>query len=164
MISCGGEPAAPTPFPSPTPTTQPTATLSGDNTNNVVNPTPTVNNQNGSNGTDASLVSLGAELFVTVPDNAAPQALWCYQCHMVSGVDGATGLIGPDLSNIGTDASSRQDGVSAEQYIKESIIDPEAFVPQGIERSSPGLMTSAIVDKLTSDQVDALVAFLIAQK
>jgi hypothetical protein len=54
--------------------------------------------------------------------------------------------------------------MSAEDYLRESIMDPELRVAEGVERATAGLMTKAIVEKLTDDQVDALVAFLLAQE
>lgn len=88
----------------------------------------------------------------------------CAACHTIANVPGAVGMIGPDLSHIGTEAANRKPGMSAEDYITESIEDPEAFVPTGVERAIPGLMTEAVVTSLSEDEVQALVAFLIAQK
>ena len=107
------------------------------------------------------LASQGQELFMAAPANAEAQALWCSTCHKIEGV--AAGLIGPDLTHIGTDAATRKPGTSAEAYIRESIMDPTAFVGEGVDRATPGLMTDAIVEGLTTDQVDALVAFLLEQ-
>ncbi len=74
------------------------------------------------------------------------------------------GLVGPDLTHIGTDAATRKPGVSAEAYIRESIREPDAFVAEGVARAIPGLMTSALTANLTDQQVEALVQFLLAQK
>lgn len=54
--------------------------------------------------------------------------------------------------------------MTAEEYIIESITDPEAFIPTGVERAMAGLMTRAIAEGLTKDQVNALVAFLLEQR
>ena len=86
----------------------------------------------------------------------------CATCHTIEGV--AAGLVGPDLAHIGTDAGTRKPGFSAEEYIRESIRDPEAFVAEGVERATAGLMLAAITANLTDDQVDALVEFLLKQK
>ena len=51
--------------------------------------------------------------------------------------------------------------MSAEDYLRESIVNPELRVAEGVERATPGLMTTAIVGGLTDEQVDALVAFLL---
>ena len=110
---------------------------------------------------DDGLVAAGKELYLNVPDNAAPQALWCFQCHLIEGIDGAAGLIGPDHSHLATEAAGRVPGMTVEEYIRHSIEDPEAFVAEGVDRSTPGLMTNAITEKLTEEQIDALVAFLM---
>jgi nitrite reductase (NO-forming)/hydroxylamine reductase len=59
----------------------------------------------------------------------------CAACHAIPGVPNAVGAIGPDLTNIGEVAAERigSDDYSgaattAEEYIRESIEDPSAFV------------------------------------
>ncbi len=53
----------------------------------------------------------------------------CGGCHAVSGV--STGAVGPDLTHIGTVAAGRKSGMSADEYILESIVDPAAFLVEG---------------------------------
>ena len=68
------------------------------------------------------------------------------------------------MSHIGTDAANRQPGVSAEDYLVQSIREPEAFIAEGVERNTPGLMLTAITAGLSDADVEALVAFLLEQK
>ena len=103
-------------------------------------------------GTD--LVALGEETFTG--------AGGCTVCHTIEGI--SAGVVGPDLTLIGTDASGRIAGVSAEDYLTESLRSPEAFVAEGVDRAIPGLMTSAITANLTDQQIEALVQFLLTQK
>jgi len=103
---------------------------------------------------DTALLAMGQEIFTG--------AGGCSACHTIEGI--TAGLLGPDLTHIGTDASGRISGVSAEDYLTESIRDPEAFVAEGVERAIPGLMTTAITANLTDQQVDGLVQFLLAQR
>ena len=110
----------------------------------------------------SDLVATGREIYMNVPANVGAQALWCYQCHRIEGL--TEGLIGPDHTQLGTLAATRKPGLSAAEYIEESIRDPELSVAEGVERATRGLMTKAIVEGLTNDQVSALVAFLLAQK
>ena len=105
------------------------------------------------------LVAMGQEIFMVAPANVGPQALWCNTCHQIEGL--AIGLIGPDLTHIATDAGTRRPGMSAEQYIRESVTDPEVFVATGVDRATAGLMTEAITSGLTDEQVDALVDFML---
>ena len=164
-VACGGGKAADTPAPLPTstptltalPTSIPTPTLPADT------PIPTV--PTGSTATEApagDLVAQGKALYLSPPPNVGPQALWCYQCHTIDGV--SNGLVGPDHTQVGTWAATRKPGLSAEEYIRESITSPQVFVTEGVERAIPGLMTTAITEGLTDEQVDALVAFLLVQK
>ena len=51
--------------------------------------------------------------------------------------------------------------MSAEDYLRESILDPPAHVSEGVVRATPGLMTKEITEGLTDEQVNALVAFLL---
>jgi heme/copper-type cytochrome/quinol oxidase subunit 4/mono/diheme cytochrome c family protein len=86
----------------------------------------------------------------------------CMACHTVEGI--STGAVGPDLTHIGTEGATRQPGVSARDYITESIRMPEAFVATGVPNAIPGIMTGALTANLSDDQVQALVEFLLAQK
>ena len=108
----------------------------------------------GSGGDTDALIAQGQEIFVGVGG--------CAACHTIDGV--AAGLVGPDQTHIGTEAATRKPGLSAREYITESIRDPEAFVPTGVERALPGVMTPALTANLTDNQVNALVEFLLAQK
>ena len=102
----------------------------------------------------AGNVNLGMEVFAGSGG--------CGACHTVEGV--AAGMVGPDLTHIGSEAASRKPEMSAEEYLMESIKNPEAFVAEGVERAMPGLMTAAVTANLTDEQVDGLVAFLLEQK
>lgn len=103
---------------------------------------------------ETGLVATGQEMFIG--------AGGCLACHTIDGI--SNGMLGPDLTHIGTDAAGRIAGVSAEDYLIESIRSPEAFVAEGVDRAIPGLMTSAITANLTEQQVEALVQFLLAQE
>jgi heme/copper-type cytochrome/quinol oxidase subunit 4/mono/diheme cytochrome c family protein len=105
--------------------------------------------------------------------NAPPgQALFvgtaaCASCHTIQGV--AQGVLGPELSNIGSVAGNRIDGYSAEEYIRESIVEPDAYtageadgLPQDYQQ---GLMSATMAGiQLSDEDVDALVEYLLQQK
>ena len=88
----------------------------------------------------------------------------CATCHLIQGL--APGGVGPELTHIGTEAATRQPGVSAADYIEDSIRNPEAFVATDVANALPGLMTQVLIDSLalTDEQIDSLVEFLLAQE
>lgn len=128
--------------------TQPPAVEDGKATAAPVAPPPASGSGN------AELVAQGQALFT---GKGA-----CLACHAIEGI--AAGLVGPDLSRIGSDAATRNTPQTAREYIAQSIRQPETFVATGVERAIPGLMTSAITASLSDAEVDALVEFLLAQK
>lgn len=82
----------------------------------------------------------------------------CGNCHIIPGVSGADGEVGPNLSTLGKVAGTRKPGLGAREYIRESIIDPDAFVaPGGFER---GVMPGKFGKSLSSADLEALTDFL----
>ena len=60
---------------------------------------------------------------------AAMTATGCNSCHFTTGLpmfDGA--MLGPDQTNLGAIAGNRREGYTAEEYIRESILEPSAFI------------------------------------
>lgn len=78
----------------------------------------------------------------------------CTVCHSV---DPGVELVGPNLSDMGTVAASRAPGLSAEEYLLESIVDPDAFLVDGYRS---GQMLDIYEETLTSREIEALVAYL----
>jgi mono/diheme cytochrome c family protein len=93
--------------------------------------------------------SPGAQLFA---------AQGCSGCHIVKGQGGA---IGPNLSTIGTVAGTRKPGMSAEDYIRESVTNPNAFV---VPTFQPGVMPGTYGQTLSQDQLNQLIQYLLEQK
>jgi cytochrome c551/c552 len=99
--------------------------------------------------------SAGEELFSQSLIGTQPG---CMTCHSLE--PGVT-MVGPSLATIGAEAGSRVAGVSAEDYSRQSILEPDAFVAGGFAK---GLMPAALADELTAQQVNDLVAFLLTLK
>ncbi|MEE9199452.1 MAG: cytochrome c oxidase subunit II [Dehalococcoidia bacterium] len=131
---------APTPTPiaqpTPTPTPGPGAT-----------PTPTT-----PTATPVVLPPGNADAGQQVFQAASPIA--CSTCHSL---DGTAGL-GPSLQGIASQAGDRVSSLSAEGYIRESILNPTAFVVQGF---SPVMPTTFGTD-LTPQQIADVIAFLLS--
>ncbi len=83
----------------------------------------------------------------------------CGGCHTIEGL--STGVVGPNLTKIGEVSATRREGYTAEQYIRESILNPNAFITQGFPEN---VMPQNFGDLLTPEQLDDVVAFLLAQK
>lgn len=82
----------------------------------------------------------------------------CATCHAVSKLEGAKGAIGPKLDGLGKTAATRVAGKSAEDYIKESIENPSAFVVSGFQPMMPPGLKAQMSDQEYKD----LVAFLVS--
>jgi mono/diheme cytochrome c family protein len=83
----------------------------------------------------------------------------CGGCHALGSL--STGAVGPNLTQIGSVAETREDGVSAEEYIRQSIINPNAYVVEGYQ---PDIMPKNFGEVLTPENLDDLIAFLAAQQ
>jgi mono/diheme cytochrome c family protein len=81
----------------------------------------------------------------------------CLGCHVIAGMGG--GSTGPELSNIGNVAATRKPGMSAEDYIKESVLNPNAFVVQGFQPVMPPYQ-----GRITDEQLNDLVQFYMSLK
>ncbi|MEE9325442.1 MAG: c-type cytochrome [Dehalococcoidia bacterium] len=152
-IACGGggEEAPPTststsvPTPAPTPTSAATPTSVAPTPTSAA-PTPT------STPVEAALPGdpeTGRQLFISGG---------CIVCHTISNIPEATGTIGPSQDDVATRAATRVEGLSAEEYIRQSILDPNAFVVEGF----PANVMPQIYDTLFSEEeLNDLVAFLL---
>ncbi len=81
----------------------------------------------------------------------------CNVCHAME--SGSAAKFGPNLSNIALIAETRRPGMTAEQYILESIIDPGVFKAPGMEAGMP----QGIALELHESTIRNLVAFLAGQ-
>lgn len=81
----------------------------------------------------------------------------CVACHTIQGLSGAVGQIGPELTNLATNAAARVAGESADAYIREAIEDPPAFVVDGFAPIMPATIRSTMNDTEFED----LVAYLL---
>ena len=80
-------------------------------------------------------------------------AAGCSKCHAVEGLNDASG--GPDLTHIAAVAAGRVEEYSADAYLRESFLIPDAYVVEGYKPNSGcgGVLSEA--------QLDDLIAFLL---
>jgi cytochrome c oxidase subunit 2 len=80
----------------------------------------------------------------------------CNGCHTLTAA-GAKGTIGPNLDRL--PAEAKGPGKPLEQFVRESIVDPNAYVEKGFQ---PGVMPQNYKTMLSKAQLDALVQYLVA--
>ncbi len=81
----------------------------------------------------------------------------CATCHALVP---DTIIIGPSLYGIATRAETRVEGQSAEEYITMSVLRPGDYVVEGFNN----VMITNLAKELTSEDLNALVAFLMTLK
>ena len=94
----------------------------------------------------------------TTPPLADGQAIFqtagCIACHSI-GVTLRGGQIGPDLAGLSQRAGTRVEGMTASDYVRQSIREPDAYTVSGFGRGVMPLLPLADID------VDTLVEYLL---
>ena len=85
-------------------------------------------------------------------------AAGCATCHSL---EPDTILIGPSLAGIGSLAEGRIEGLSAEEYLRQSITEPNSFLVSGFPE---GVMPSTFSENLSNTELDSLVSYLLTLK
>jgi len=83
----------------------------------------------------------------------------CGACHTLGNL--STGTAGPNLTQLGSVAVTRVGDLPAEDYIRQSILDPNAYIVEGF---NPDIMPKNFNEQLSSKQLDDLGAFLLPQQ
>jgi cytochrome c oxidase subunit 2 len=78
----------------------------------------------------------------------------CGGCHTFAPA-GTDAQVGPGLDNVAADAEKAGEPVA--DYIRQSIVDPDAVVAAGYQ---PGVMPATFGETLSPEELDALVAYL----
>jgi cytochrome c2 len=82
-------------------------------------------------------------------------AAGCAGCHTFAPA-GSNATIGPSLDDLAEAAGQREPGKSAEQYVRESLTDPGAFLAPGFGDNMP-----SFEGRLTDQQIQTLVDYLL---
>lgn len=94
----------------------------------------------------------GAALFQTSIDTAPP----CSACHQVA-QDSHGFNLGPNLWGIAERAETRLAGVSARQYLEDSILRPRAFIVPGFR----DMMYDGFANHLSAQDLADITAYLL---
>ncbi|MCB8984360.1 MAG: hypothetical protein H6659_11080 [Ardenticatenaceae bacterium] len=86
----------------------------------------------------------------------------CGSCHKI-GALGEGHKVGPDLSGIGLVAGSRVPGLSAEEYLRQSILDPNAFIVPDCPNGPciPNIMPRDYESRLSPAQLQLVIDYLL---
>jgi cytochrome c551/c552 len=82
----------------------------------------------------------------------------CNSCHDVAR---DARIVGPSLKGIATRAGERKQGMSADAYLHESILNPNVFI---VPDYPQGLMPQNYGQILSTQQINDLVAYLLTLK
>lgn len=91
----------------------------------------------------------------------------CNACHVIPGIAGADiGMVGPDLTNIGNVAATRVEGLDAEEYLWQSISEPNAFLAPECPTGPclPNLMLANLAELLTEEELQMIIDYLLTLK
>jgi len=115
------------------------------------------NNAGNDEATPVGNAANGEKLFTsaTIGPNNAPG---CITCHSL---EPDVVIVGPSQYGLETRAETRVPGLSAEEYIRQSIVEPNAYIVEGF---TEGVMYQNYGQDLTKDQIDDLVAYTLTLK
>ncbi len=86
--------------------------------------------------------------------------LGCAGCHVLDQPQTNTnrGPVGPNLGNLAENAATRVEGLSAEEYVHQSIVEPNAHI---VDSYPANIMPSGLADRMTEEELNNLVAWLL---
>jgi mono/diheme cytochrome c family protein len=102
-------------------------------------------------GNSSGAVAEGRSIY----DTGGASQLPCATCHSLDGTD----LVGPSFEGLGERAGERVAGLSAEEYIRQSILTPSAYVVPGFASTMPQTYSRT----LSEEDIENLIAFVMEQ-
>jgi len=101
----------------------------------------------------------GGEIQIAASPEEAFEKFECKLCHIIPGIvpDEGEGELGPNLNGIHEFAAKRIEGKGGKEYIRESIIDPNAFIPPDFDED---LMPDDFSEQMTVKELEMIVQYL----
>lgn len=103
----------------------------------------------------------GRALFNQPVDSPRGEQQACSRCHAIKEGERAPTGLGTNFFDIGVRAGNTVPGQTAEQYLRTSITDPDAFLAGNFQ---DGLMYREYAKALTPQQIEDLVAYMLTLK
>ncbi|MEX1020347.1 MAG: c-type cytochrome [Litorilinea sp.] len=87
-------------------------------------------------------------------------SLACAACHnlLEPQTEDNRGPVGPNMGNLDEVAATRVEGMSASDYVHQSIVEPNAHV---VASYMPNLMPAGLADRMTEEELNGLVEWLL---
>jgi cytochrome c oxidase subunit 2 len=104
----------------------------------------------GGGAADSEAIRAGRQIYETGGDSKIP----CATCHTLDG----TPLVGPSFQGLSERAGSRIPGLSTEEYIHQSIVNPGAYLVEGFQNS----MNPTYGQLLSEEDIEDVTAFLLS--
>jgi len=82
----------------------------------------------------------------------------CKTCHSL---EAGTVIVGPSLAGIATRAATTVPDLSAEEYLRQSILEPDTYL---VKEYPASIMPNVWAKQLSEEQVDQLIAYLLTIK
>lgn len=112
-------------------------------------------------GTPAGDAKRGEELFNQPVTFERGDLQPCVQCHAIQENVPSPSGIGTNFYDLADRAGSTVPGQSTEDYLRTSIVDPDAYLAGGYQ---DGLMSRDYKKLLTPQQIEDLVAYMMTLK
>jgi cytochrome c2 len=88
---------------------------------------------------------------------AEKMSILCQNCHSLEG--GGSEVYGPSPAGISAVAGTRVRGLDTVEHLRESILDPSAYIVDGFEDTMEKFYSLL----LTEDDVNNLIAFMLTE-
>lgn len=94
------------------------------------------------------------------PELAAGQKVFVAHCGACHSTEPDSIIVGPSLAGIAEVGATRVDGLDARAYVFNSIMQPSDYLVEGFTDAMP----LDLAKKLTGEELDSVVAYVLAQE
>ncbi len=94
------------------------------------------------------------------PELAAGQKVFVAHCGACHSTEPDSIIVGPSLAGIAEVGATRVDGLDARAYVFNSIMQPSDYLVEGFTDAMP----QDLAKKLTGEELDSVVAYVLAQE